>query len=114
VTKTSTTAKKSAREQNSGAKDSASTAPELKGWHAIAQFLGMPLSTAQRWAKSGMPVTRRGRNVYGVPEELNRWLDRDSGLSPAAHIAAADADLSAELKQSLAQIKKKSRIDRVK
>jgi hypothetical protein len=33
----------------------------LKGWQQIAKFLGQPVATAQRWAKSGMPVTREGR-----------------------------------------------------
>jgi hypothetical protein len=36
----------------------------LKGWAAIAKFLSQPISTAQRWAQSGMPVTREGRYVH--------------------------------------------------
>ncbi|PYX04600.1 MAG: hypothetical protein DMG85_17235 [Acidobacteria bacterium] len=28
----------------------------LKGWQQIAKFLGQPVATSQRWAKSGMPV----------------------------------------------------------
>jgi hypothetical protein len=35
----------------------------LKGWQQIAAFLGLPISAAQRWAKSGMPVTREGRHL---------------------------------------------------
>jgi len=35
----------------------------LKGWQEIAAFLGQPLSVAQRWADSGMPVEKRGRYV---------------------------------------------------
>jgi hypothetical protein len=46
----------------------------LKGWRQIATFLGQPLSVAQRWSKSGMPVTHDGRRVQASPEELNRWL----------------------------------------
>jgi hypothetical protein len=34
----------------------------LKGWQQIAEFLGLPISAAQRWANSGMPVTRDGRH----------------------------------------------------
>jgi phage terminase Nu1 subunit (DNA packaging protein) len=33
----------------------------LKGWEDIADFLGQTVSVAQRWQKSGMPVTREGR-----------------------------------------------------
>ena len=38
----------------------------LKGWQQIATFLGLPISAAQRWAKSGMPVTHVGRREVGV------------------------------------------------
>ena len=51
---------------------------ELRGWPAIARFLGMPNSTVHRWAKEGMPVRREGRNVVANPEELNQWLQRTS------------------------------------
>jgi hypothetical protein len=37
---------------------------ELKGWQQIASFLGQPVSVAQRWTESGMPVEKRGRYVY--------------------------------------------------
>src|ERR1700682_2420006 len=57
---------------------------ELRGWPSIAQFLGMPKSTAQRWAKEGMPVRRAGRNVVASPAELNRWLQRPSGEAVGA------------------------------
>jgi hypothetical protein len=32
----------------------------LNGWQQIADFLGEPISVAQRWAKSGMPITEVG------------------------------------------------------
>ena len=51
----------------------------LKGWKQIAEFLGQPISVAQRWATTGMPVTRQGRFVVATPEELNNWLGRESG-----------------------------------
>ena len=50
----------------------------LKGWKEIAQFLGQPSSTAQRWAKEGMPVERKGRMVEAQPEKVNLWLGRVS------------------------------------
>jgi len=33
----------------------------LKEWQQIASFLGLSVSLAQRWARSGMPVQRKGR-----------------------------------------------------
>jgi hypothetical protein len=38
---------------------------ELRGWHAIAHYLGMPVSTIHRWKKEGIPVQRQGRDVVG-------------------------------------------------
>src|SRR5437016_9181049 len=51
----------------------------LKGWTAVAKFLSQPVSTAQRWANEGMPVTRIGRYVAASPAELERWLTREAG-----------------------------------
>ena len=76
--------------------------PELRGWAAIAQFLGMPQSTVQRWAKEGMPVERAGRNVTANPDELNRWLQRTSGELIGSHVVTADTDLMKDLRASLA------------
>lgn len=75
---------------------------ELRGWPAIARFLGMPNSTAHRWAKEGMPLRRDGRNVVASPDELNQWLQRTSGEAVGVHVANADADLLKDLKASLA------------
>jgi hypothetical protein len=72
----------------------------LKGWQQIAAFLGQPTSVAQRWAKSGMPITREGRSVHASPEQLNRWLGRESADEPF-HIATESDDLSSELKRGL-------------
>src|ERR1700687_3229513 len=58
---------------------------ELRGWPTIAKFLGMPNSTAHRWAKEGMPLHREGRNVVASPEELNQWLQRTSGEAGGGH-----------------------------
>ena len=80
----------------------------LKGWQEIAAFLGQPLSVAQRWADSGMPVEKRGRYVYSSREQLNRWLGRESAGEPV-QIATDETDLSAELKRGLLFVRKESR-----
>jgi phage terminase Nu1 subunit (DNA packaging protein) len=76
----------------------------LKGWKQIAAFLGLPVSAAQRWAQSGMPVTREGQLVVASPDEINRWLGRET--SEPVHIATDSADLSAELRRGLSFVKK--------
>jgi hypothetical protein len=42
----------------------------LQGWPAISDYLGQPVSTAQRWRKAGMPVEREGRFATAHPEAL--------------------------------------------
>ncbi len=76
----------------------------LKGWQQIATFLSQPVSVAQRWAKEGMPVPRQGRFVTATPEELNKWLGRESGGEPL-HVATPEADLASELKRGLAYVR---------
>jgi hypothetical protein len=78
----------------------------LKSWQEIAHFLGQPVSVAQRWAKTGMPVTRSGRYVTAAPEQLNAWLGREAGGEPV-HVATEVRDLSAELKRGLSFIRRK-------
>jgi hypothetical protein len=75
---------------------------ELRGWPAIAQFLGMPDSTVHRWAKEGMPVRREGRNVVADPEELNRWLQQTSGEAADVHVVTPGSDLLKDLRASVA------------
>jgi len=84
----------------------------FKGWQQIAEFLGQPISVAQRWAKTGMPVKRQGRFVTATPEELNNWLGRESG--EPVHVATEDADLSAELKRGLSYLRREKRSARGK
>jgi len=74
----------------------------LKGWNEMASFLGQPVAVAQRWARSGMPVTREGRFMYASREELNGYLGREAGLDVPVHIATENMDLSADLKRALA------------
>ncbi len=80
----------------------------LKGWQQIAAFLGQPVSVAQRWATTGMPVEKRGRYVYSAREELSRWLGRESAGEPV-QIATENIDLSSELQRGLSYIRKQSR-----
>ena len=75
----------------------------LKGWKDIAQFLGQPSSTAQRWAKEGMPVERTGRRVEAQPDKLNQWLGRVS--HEPVQIATEASDLSSELRRGLAYVR---------
>jgi len=78
---------------------------ELQGWDEIAQFLGLPVTTAQRWQKSGMPVRRGGRYVYANPEELSRWLNKESPSHFQTPIATENEDLATELKRALKEAK---------
>jgi hypothetical protein len=74
----------------------------LKGWKAIAAYLGQPIAVAQRWGRSGMPTRREGRYTVAVPEELSRWMGRETGAGLPVHIAAEnDTDLAAQLKRSV-------------
>jgi hypothetical protein len=80
----------------------------LKGWQQIASFLGQPLSVAQHWAKTGMPVARQGRSVVASPAQLNAWLGRESGGEPV-HIAQPEADLTSELRRDLSYLRGQKR-----
>ena len=82
-------------------KEDRSRSPELQGWQEIAEFLGLPVATAQRWEKSGMPVHRGGRYVYALPEELNRWVAKESSSRSPVHIATEGADLTSDLTSDL-------------
>jgi len=80
-------------------------ASSLKGWHQIAAFLGEPVSVVQRWAKTGMPVSRQRRFVTASLDDLNQWLGRESGGKPV-HAAAPETDLLGELKRGLSYVRK--------
>jgi hypothetical protein len=79
---------------------------ELKGWPTIAKFLSQPVSTVQRWANEGMPVTRIGRYVAASPAELERWLTREAGAKDTLHIPSGKTDLLADLKRGLSEARK--------
>jgi phage terminase Nu1 subunit (DNA packaging protein) len=76
----------------------------LKGWAQIAEFLGQTVSVAQRWAKSGMPVSREGRGIRASRDDLNRWLERES--AEPVQIATNTNDLGPELKRGLSYVRK--------
>ena len=84
----------------------------LKGWGEIAEFLGQTVSVAQRWQKSGMPVTREGRSVYASPEELTAWVGTERGQKEPIHIASEGEDLLADLKQGLSHVRKQPGVSR--
>jgi hypothetical protein len=62
----------------------------------------MPDSTAQRWAKEGMPVRREGRSVIASPEELNQWLQHTSGEAVGVHVVNPGSDVLKDLRASVA------------
>jgi hypothetical protein len=74
----------------------------LKGWTAIAKFLGTSPASAQTWAKQGMPVKREGRFTSADPTEVQAWLGKQSHMPKPAHILTNDTDIAAALKESIA------------
>jgi hypothetical protein len=78
----------------------------------IAEFLGQTVSVAQRWQKSGMPVTREGRSVFASPEELTAWVGTERGQKGPIHIASEAEDLLGDLKQGLAYVRKQKKVRR--
>ena len=77
----------------------------LKGWKAIAEFLGQTPAVAQRWHEEGMPATKQGRSVYANPEELTQWVGTEAGRRKPVHIASDNEDLTADLKEGLSYIR---------
>jgi len=77
----------------------------LKGWSAIGAYLGIGAATAQRWAKSGMPVKRQGRYTVAEPDEIRQWLGKEAHMSAPAYVATDDADISAALKESISAVR---------
>ncbi len=73
----------------------------LKGWKAIGEYLGIGAATAQRWAKSGMPVKRERRYTVTEPQEISRWIGKEAHMAGPAYVATNDTDISAALKQSI-------------
>lgn len=80
---------------------------KLKSWKAIATYLGISESAAQRWASQGMPVKKEGRFTVAEPEELRRWVGRESHMPEAAHIVTPETDVSAALKASITAMRRR-------
>ena len=89
--------------------DKKKTAPAatLKGWTAIAKFLGTSSGSALTWAKQGMPVKREGRFTVADPAEVQAWLGPQSHMPKPAHILTGEADIAAALKESISVVKRK-------
>jgi hypothetical protein len=85
----------------------------LRGWSQIANFLGQPVAVAQRWAKSGMPVRRDGRYTAATPDDLRKWLGRESGAKEPVFIGAS-RDLTQELRRGLEHARRRKKPHRVK
>lgn len=78
----------------------------LTGWSNIAAYLGQPVAVAQRWAKDGMPVERKGRSMRASAHELSNWLGKESGAGGPVHVAQeSDEDLLKELRRGLKEAK---------
>jgi hypothetical protein len=80
---------------------------ELKGWTEISEFLSIPVSTAHRWARDGMPVRREGRFTVAYPEELRVWLGRESHMPGPVQILTDKSDLADALKSAIAATRKR-------
>ena len=89
------------------ARKKTSSAPALKGWTAIAKFMGTTPASAQAWARQGMPVKREGRFTVADPAEVQAWLGEQSHMPKPAHILTNDADIAAALKESISVVKRK-------
>lgn len=68
----------------------------LSGWQAIAGYLGVEKTTAQRWEKTaGLPVKRlpgRKGGVFAYAEELQAWRNGDAGRRETEHVVEAAAE----------------------
>jgi len=52
--------------------------------------------------------------MYASPEELSRWLGRESGIQEPVHIASENMDLSADLKRALSYVRSGGKSKRAK
>jgi hypothetical protein len=89
------------------AKKKAAPVSVLKGWAAIAKFMGTTPASAQTWGKQGMPVRREGRFTVADPAEIQSWLGQQSHMPKPAHILTDETDIAAALKDSISAVKRK-------
>ena len=52
-----------------------------------------------------MPIRHERRRVHASPDDLNRWLGRESAGEPV-QIATESADLAADLRRGLSYVRK--------
>jgi hypothetical protein len=64
-------------------------------------------ASAQRWAKSGMPVRREGRFTVADADEIRKWLGREAHMPAPAHVLTGDADISSALKDSISALRRR-------
>jgi hypothetical protein len=64
-------------------------------------------TSAQTWAKQGMPVKREGRFTIADPDEVQAWLGHQSHMPGPAHILTDEADIARALKESILIMKRK-------
>jgi hypothetical protein len=93
--------------EKASSKNPPTTEGPLKGWTAIARYLGIPVATAHRWASEGMPVRREGRFTVADRDVVSAWLGRESHMPKPAHVMTEDADMAAALKESIAAARKR-------
>lgn len=77
----------------------------LKGWKAIGDYLGIGSATAQRWAKSGMPVRREGRYTVADAQQIRQWLGKEAHMPGPAHVVTDGDDMAAALKESISAVR---------
>jgi hypothetical protein len=64
----------------------------LKGWTAIAKFLGTSPASGQTWAKQGMPVKREGDSRLPIPVSSTVSKVGNDGPECAEESVAAQDD----------------------
>jgi hypothetical protein len=57
----------------------------LKGWNAIAKFLGQTVPVTRRWHCSGMPVNKEGQSIIADRELLTKCVGTEMVEGTGAH-----------------------------
>src|SRR5947207_14925507 len=80
----------------------------VEGLATDQTFLGQPIGVAQRWADSGMPVTREGSPRLCLTRRTEPLAGTRICRAPV-QMATEDIDRSSELKRGLPSGRKQSR-----
>jgi hypothetical protein len=62
------------------AKKKVAPATLLKGWAAIAKFMGTTPASTQTWANEGLPVRRDGRFTVADPADTQAWMGKQANM----------------------------------